>query len=163
MRAPDFFPGTKPSPSQHRLTKTNFGLAAPWKDLPSCPGREGTSLISGKLGRARLVCSLPYQIRGVSPQSSAPAVKNREKKTKNQAPLPPLALCFHSCCLHQPCQGSDPCHSLVGGHVLGLGGFTAALGRGQLCHVEEELLFLASPCSLNWGMGTAWVHAKPRG
>ena len=156
MCAQDFFPGTKPSPSQHRLTETNFELAVPWQDLQSCPGRAGTGFISGKLSGARLACSLP-DLR-CFPTVLCSCFANREKKTKSQVPL-----CFQSCCPHRPCRGSDPHHSLAGGHMLGQGVFTADLGRGQLCRVEEELLFLASPCSVNWGMGSAWAHAKCHG
>lgn len=36
--------------------------------------------------------------------------------------------------------------------------FTAALGKEQLCYVEEELIFLASPCSFNWSLGTRVVN-----
>lgn len=35
--------------------------------------------------------------------------------------------------------------------------FTAALGKEQLCHTEEELALLASPCSFNWILGTREV------
>lgn len=38
--------------------------------------------------------------------------------------------------------------------------FTDALGKEQLCHVEEELVFLTSPCFCNWSVGTAWAHVK---
>lgn len=85
-----FFSGTKLSPSQHRLTQTNSGLAVPRQDLPSCPRRAGTSFVLGRLGGDRLAFSLPCQICRVSPQSSARALKNREKNTKSQVLLPPI-------------------------------------------------------------------------
>lgn len=42
------------------------------------------------LGGDRLAFSLPCQICRVSPQSSARALKNREKNTKSQVLLPPI-------------------------------------------------------------------------
>lgn len=99
----------------------------------------------------------------VFPHSPLLLLCKQGKENKKSSALSPPPLCFQSCCPHRPCQGSDTHHSLAGGHVLGQGVFTADLGRGQLCHVEEELLFLASPCSVNWGMGSPWAHAKCHG
>lgn len=61
--------------------------------------RMETCFLSGKFGGARLACSLPCQICGVSLQSSPPALKKQGKEKKSQVPLP-LSSCPSSPAAH---------------------------------------------------------------
>lgn len=140
----DFFPGTEPPPSQHRLSETNFKLAVPQQDLPSRPERMETSFVSGKVlwVQVGMLPALP-DLRGFTAVLSSCFKKTGKRKQKARYPfllvpvLPVLRPTSAQPGWELPAQ---PGRGTWWDRV-----FTDALVKEQLCHVEEELVFLTSP------------------